>query len=168
MSAVRVISSPIGPLRLSGSDDCLREVRLTDAPAPDEHPAALERTARELEEYFAGTRTAFTVPVCPRGTAFQRAVWRELMNVPYGETVTYGELARRIGRPGAARAVGQAVGANPCLILIPCHRVLAANGLGGFACGVERKKTLLAIEGVKKPSPRGDGGIRRLQSPDDG
>ena len=148
MSAVRVIPSPIGPLRLSGSDDCLREARLIDAPEPELAPEALARTARELAEYFAGTRTEFTVTPAPRGTAFQRAVWRELMTVPYGNTVTYGELARRIGRPGAARAVGQAVGANPCLILIPCHRVLASNGLGGFACGIERKKTLLAIEGI--------------------
>ena len=148
MSAVRVISTPIGLLRLSGSDGCLREVRLIDAPEPERKPEALERTARELGEYFAGTRTEFTVTAAPRGTAFQRAVWRELQTVPFGRTLPYGELARRIGKPKAARAVGQAVGANPCLIVIPCHRVLAKTGLGGFACGLERKKTLLAIEGV--------------------
>ena len=146
--SVRVISTPIGLLRLSGTDEALREVRLIDAPAPEVCPGALERTARELGEYFAGRRTAFTVTPAPQGTAFQRAVWRELLTVPYGKTLTYGALAARIGRPGAARAVGQAVGANPCLIVIPCHRVLASDGLGGFACGIERKQTLLAIEGI--------------------
>ena len=148
MSAVRVLSTPIGLLRLSGTDAGLREVRVIDAPEPEHDPAALARAARELDEYFAGHRTEFTVTAAPQGTAFQRAVWRELAAVPYGQTLTYGELAERIGRPKAARAVGQAVGANPCLILIPCHRVLASNGLGGFGCGIERKKTLLALEGV--------------------
>ena len=148
MTAVRLLSTPIGLLRLSGTDDALREVRLVDAPEPEVCPEALERTAAELGEYFAGRRTAFTVTPAPRGTAFQRAVWRELAAVPYGQTLTYGELARRAGRPKAARAVGQAVGANPCLIVIPCHRVLASSGLGGFGCGIERKKTLLAIEGI--------------------
>ena len=148
MSAVRVIPSPIGLLRLSGSDGCLREVRVIDAPTPEVCPERLARTAAELGEYFAGHRTTFTVTPTPEGTAFQRAVWRELSAVPYGQTLTYGELAARTGNPRAARAVGQAVGANPCLIVIPCHRVLASNGLGGFGCGIERKKTLLAIEGV--------------------
>ena len=146
--SVRVISTPIGLLRLSGTDGALREVRLIDAPAPEVCPETLERTARELGEYFSGCRTAFTVTPAPRGTAFQRAVWRELTAVPYGQTLTYGALAARIGRPGAARAVGQAVGANPCLIVIPCHRVVAKTALGGFACGIERKQTLLAIEGI--------------------
>ena len=148
MTAVRLVSSPIGLLRLSGTDKALREVRLIDAPAPEVCPERLARTAAELGEYFAGHRTTFTVTPAPQGTAFQRAVWRELAAVPYGQTLSYGELARRIGRPKAARAVGQAVGANPCLIVIPCHRVLASNGLGGFGCGIERKKVLLAIEGV--------------------
>ena len=146
--SVRVISTPIGLLRLSGSDGCLREVRLIGAPEPELAPAALERTAAELREYFAGIRTEFTVNAAPQGTAFQRAVWRELQTVPYGQTLTYGELAARIGKPRAARAVGQAVGANPCLIVIPCHRVLAGSGLGGFGCGIERKKVLLTIEGI--------------------
>ena len=157
MSAVRVISTPIGLLRLSGSDEALREVRLTDAPEAERCPEALERTARELGEYFAGTRTEFTVTAAPRGTAFQCAVWRELSAVPFGQTLTYGELAGRIGRPKAARAVGQAVGANPCLIVIPCHRVLASGGLGGFGCGIERKKTLLNIEGALNDT--GDGSV---------
>ena len=148
MTAVRLVSSPIGLLRLSGSDDALREVRLIYAPESEVCPECLERTATELGEYFAGHRTTFTVTPAPEGTAFQCAVWRELAAVPYGQTLTYGELAARVGNPRAARAVGQAVGANPCLIVIPCHRVLASNGLGGFGCGIERKKTLLTIEGV--------------------
>ena len=138
MTAVRLLSTPIGLLRLSGTDDALREVRLTDAPEPEVCPERLERAAAELGEYFAGHRTTFTVTPAPEGTAFQCAVWRELASVPCGQTLTYGELAARIGKPNAARAVGQAVGANPCLIVIPCHRVLASNGLGGFGCGLER------------------------------
>ena len=159
--SVRVISTPIGLLRLSGTDEALREVRRIDVPEPEVCPEALERTALELDEYFAGRRTAFTVTPAPQGTAFQRAVWRELTAVPYGQTLTYGALAARIGRPGAARAGGQAVGANPCLIVIPCHRVLAKTGLGGFACGLERKKTLLAIEGVDHPQDTGDAARHR-------
>ena len=148
MTAVRLLSTPIGLLRLSGSDEALREVRLVDAPEPEVCPERLERTAAELGEYFAGHRTTFTVTPAPEGTAFQCAVWRELAAVPCGQTLAYGELAARIGKPNAARAVGQAVGANPCLIVIPCHRVLASNGLGGFGCGIERKKLLLTLEGV--------------------
>ena len=148
MTAVRLLPSPIGLLRLSGTDAALREVRLIEAPEPEVCPERLDRTAAELGEYFAGHRTTFTVTPAPEGTAFQCAVWRELATVPYGQTLTYGELAARVGNPRAARAVGQAVGANPCLIVIPCHRVLASNGLGGFGCGIERKKTLLTIEGV--------------------
>ena len=148
MTAVRLLPSPIGLLRLSGTDEALREVRLIDAPEPELCPERLARAAAELREYFAGTRTEFTVTPAPEGTAFRRAVWRELAAVPYGQTLTYGELAARIGRPTAARAVGQAVGANPCVIVIPCHRVLASNGLGGFGGGIERKIALLTIEGV--------------------
>ena len=155
MSAVRLLSTPIGLLRLSGTDAALREVRLIEAPEPEIFPERLERTAAELGEYFAGTRTTFTVTAAPLGTAFQCAVWRELATVPYGETLTYGELAARVGNPRAARAVGQAVGANPCIIVIPCHRVLAANGLGGFGGGIERKKALLALEGVLGSLPEG-------------
>ena len=99
--SVRVISTPIGLLRLSGTDEALREVRLIDVPEPEVCPEALERTALELGEYFSGRRTAFTVTPAPRGTAFQRAVWRELTAVPYGQTLTYGALAARIGRPGS-------------------------------------------------------------------
>ncbi|QAA77273.1 MAG: Methylated-DNA--protein-cysteine methyltransferase [Candidatus Bipolaricaulis sibiricus] len=108
-----------------------------------------ERLSDQLAAYLAGAGTAFDLPLRLRGTAFQKSVWRELLRVPYGTTITYGELAARIGRPHAARAVGQAVGANPVPIVVPCHRVLpAGGGLGGFGPGLEWKERLLALEGA--------------------
>ena len=101
-------------------------------------------------EYFAGARRVFTVPLAPAGTPFQRLVWDALREIPYGATATYGEIAARIGRPGAARAVGSANHHNPLSIFVPCHRVLGANGaLTGYAGGLEAKRKLLAIEGVR-------------------
>ncbi len=103
----------------------------------------------QLLEYFSGKRRAFNLPLDLRGTAFQLAVWKELLNVQYGKTVSYGELALWIGKPKAARAVGAAVGANPIPIIIPCHRVIGKNGgLVGFGGGLELKRRLLAIEGT--------------------
>ncbi len=114
-----------------------------------------ERTAAarlELEEYAAGKRQRFSVAVAPRGTAFQRQVWELLRAIPFGETQTYGELARALGRPRAARAVGRAVATNPVSLVIPCHRVLGADGtLTGFAGGLAFKQGLLELEG-RKPS----------------
>ncbi len=104
--------------------------------------------ANQLEEYFAGERTTFDIPMEPAGTTFQKEVWAELSKIPYGETISYGELARRVGRPKGPRAVGQANGKNPIPIIVPCHRVLAANGLGGYAGGLAMKRALLAVEGV--------------------
>ena len=105
--------------------------------------------ARELEKYLAGKLTKFKTRLdITAGTSFQRAVWKKLLDVPYGQVVTYKELAEAGGSPGAARAVGNAVGKNPLPIVIPCHRVLAANGLGGYTPGVGIKKDLLKIEGV--------------------
>ena len=107
------------------------------------------QAAAELAEYFAGTRRTFTVPLSLKGTDFQLAVWQALREIPYGQTRTYGEIARAIGRPGAARAVGMANHANPLLILTPCHRVVGKNGkLTGFACGLEVKRQLLELEGI--------------------
>jgi methylated-DNA-[protein]-cysteine S-methyltransferase len=106
--------------------------------------------AAQLDEYFAGRRRSFDLPLAPRGgTAFQRAVWGELGHIPYGSTISYGELARRLGRPGASRAVGGANHANPLPIVVPCHRVVGADGsLTGYGGGIERKRALLAVEGV--------------------
>ena len=108
------------------------------------------KVARELREYFAGKRTEFTVPVDLSAVPpFTRKVLTALLRGPHGETTTYGALARRVGKPGAARAVGQAVGSNPVPVIVPCHRVLAANGrLGGFSLGLPVKEALLRLEGI--------------------
>jgi methylated-DNA-[protein]-cysteine S-methyltransferase len=109
---------------------------------------AFSEVARELDEYFAGSRRTFDdLPIAPKGTPFQVAVWEQLRLIPCGGTTTYGELAQRVGRPGAARAVGAAVGRNPISIVVPCHRVVGSDGtLTGFAGGLDRKRTLLALE----------------------
>ena len=145
--AVHYVNSPLGPLRLTGTDDALTGIQAVDESGENESPELLSRTARELTEYFALTRREFTVALTPEGTEFQRAVWKTLCAIPYGKTMTYAQVAAAVGRPKAARAVGNAVGANPCLILIPCHRVTAKHGLGGFSCGVWRKELLLHLEG---------------------
>jgi methylated-DNA-[protein]-cysteine S-methyltransferase len=102
----------------------------------------------QLREYFEGRRRSFTVPLAPQGTPFQLAVWNALLEVPYGDTVSYGQIAERIGKPSAVRAVGAANGANPIPVIIPCHRVIGSNGsLTGYGGGIERKQWLLALEG---------------------
>lgn len=112
-----------------------------------------QRVARELEEYGCGERTRFTFAIAPDGTKFDHAVWREVARIPYGETATYGEVARRIGRAGAARAVGYANGRNPIPLVIPCHRVIAAGGkLGGYGGGLPLKRRLLALEQRVRPA----------------
>lgn len=112
--------------------------------------------AAELEEYFSGRRRDFSVPLSPHGTPFQLAVWEALRRVPYGQTRTYGEIAAAVGRPGAARAVGMANYDNPLLIFTPCHRVVGKGGaLTGFACGLEVKRWLLALEGADPGSGKG-------------
>lgn len=110
----------------------------------------IAQTKRQLTEYFAGMRKTFDVPLRFIGTDFQHAVWQELLKLPYGTLTTYGEIARRIGRPGAVRAVGVAVEENPCSILVPCHRVVGANrALTGYGGGFEAKRKLLQIEGLE-------------------
>jgi methylated-DNA-[protein]-cysteine S-methyltransferase len=102
----------------------------------------------QLLEYFAGKRQIFDIPLALRGTEFQLAVWNELLRIPYGDTITYAELAQRIGRPSAIRAVGAANGANPIPVIVPCHRVIGSNGtLTGYGGGIQRKQWLLAHEG---------------------
>jgi O-6-methylguanine DNA methyltransferase len=109
----------------------------------------LRRVSDQLVEYFAGSRTAFDIELAPDGTPFQLEVWRALSMIPFGRTASYAEIARRVGKPGAARAVGQANGANPIPIVIPCHRVIAADGtLGGFSSGLGIKRKLLALERI--------------------
>ncbi|MGH2927193.1 MAG: methylated-DNA--[protein]-cysteine S-methyltransferase [Solirubrobacteraceae bacterium] len=147
------IETPIGRLVLVGDEAALTHVQLPGTTArrstPGAVPAPLRTAAVQLEEYFSGKRRAFALPLAPHGTAFQLSVWKNLAEIPYGETITYGELARRVGRPSAPRAVGQANGANPLPIVYPCHRVVAAGGrLGGYGGGLETKRRLLALEGV--------------------
>ncbi len=147
---------PFGTLHLVADGDELVALSLPDRPAPDGPPgksAVLARTARQLDEYFAGKRREFDLPLAPEGTAFQQRVWRELLKIPYGETWSYGELARAIGRPAAARAVGAANGKNPIAIIVPCHRVIGADGsLTGYGGGMPTKQWLLAHE--RRASPQ--------------
>jgi methylated-DNA-[protein]-cysteine S-methyltransferase len=156
--AYTTMNSPLGTLLLVGTEDGLRSVSFAETAVvdPDWHhdPAALAGAVRQLEQYFAGDRTAFDVDRAPRGTPFQRRVWAAVDEVPYGTTTTYGEIARSIGAPPQRiRAVGAAIGANPLLIVRPCHRVVGAGGaLTGYAGGVERKRDLLTLEGALQPT----------------
>lgn len=148
------MDSPIGELLLLGDGDALHGLYMQDAPRPTalepgwrEDRGAFADVRRQLGEYFAGDRTAFDVRLAVGGTPFQRAVWRGLRGIPYGETITYGELARRIHRPSAVRAVGLANGRNPISVIVPCHRVIGADGtLTGYGGGIERKRLLLELE----------------------
>jgi methylated-DNA-[protein]-cysteine S-methyltransferase len=152
-----VVDSAIGPLRLEADADGtgLTAIRFAGRAHPQDRPRGrsepvLEDAACQLDEYFAGTRRDFTVPLAAAGTDFQLAVWRELVRVPWGCTVSYGEIARRLGlERTAARAVGSANGANPIPIVVPCHRVIGADGsLTGYAGGLARKRALLLLEGT--------------------
>lgn len=159
--AAAALDSPVGPLLCVAGEVALRSLLFLDeaseAPAraerlgarfseaPD-HPI-IDQTRRELDEYFRGERRIFTVPLDMRGTEFQRRVWDALRRIPYGETTSYADIARRIDAPRAVRAVGGANGANPIPVIVPCHRVIGACGaLTGFGGGLERKRILLDLE----------------------
>ena len=150
----RTIESPIGPLLLAGDERGLRFLlfgkgRQVVRPDPEWEPdrGSLKEPVGQLAAYFKGSLKAFDVPVVPAGTPFQQAVWRQLQAIPYGETISYGELARRLGNPKAVRAVGLANGSNPIAIIIPCHRVIGSNGsLVGYGGGLPIKQALLALE----------------------
>lgn len=153
--AQALVPSPVGPLLAIAGQDALHGLWFLDpghglSPAPQAgHPGTrwIEQVAQELAEYFAGRRRRFDVPLDPRGTPFQEAVWRRLLAIECGTTVTYGAIARDVGRPTAFRAVGLAVGRNPISILVPCHRVIGENGtLTGYAGGLPRKRFLLGLE----------------------
>jgi methylated-DNA-[protein]-cysteine S-methyltransferase len=155
------ISTPVGRLRLAGDENGLRSISFQNRfppAAPAESPLSTEEPFRQaitqLEAYFAGELRQFDLLLAPEGTAFQREVWSALTVIPYGETVSYGELARRLGRPAASRAVGAANGQNPIPIVIPCHRVIGADGsLTGFGGGLAIKRRLLDLEsGVSRAS----------------
>jgi methylated-DNA-[protein]-cysteine S-methyltransferase len=152
----KFVESPVGALKLVASDkglaailwanDSPRRVPLTGLVENDRHPVLL-KTERQLEEYFAGSRRAFDLPLDMRGTTFQKDVWEALLAIPYGETRSYGQLAKQLGRPSASRAVGAANGRNPISIVVPCHRVIGSSGkLTGFAGGLDVKARLLDME----------------------
>jgi methylated-DNA-[protein]-cysteine S-methyltransferase len=145
--------TPVGRIVLESDGDVLIGIWLPSASGParsagHDAPPVIKETVTQLEEYFARERTEFDVPMELDGTEFQKQVWAELARIPYGETISYGELARRVGRPKGPRAVGQANGKNPIPIIVPCHRVLAGNGIGGYGGGLPMKRALLAVEGV--------------------
>lgn len=153
MTHYRTIDSPIGPLTLAGTGPVLQHLRMAEQTyEPDRadwvrDDTAFPAVAEQLEAYFAGELTEFDLDIELIGTEFQRRVWAALQTIGYGQTASYGELADRIGSPGAARAVGLANGHNPISIIVPCHRVIGANGsLTGYGGGVDRKRFLLDLE----------------------
>jgi methylated-DNA-[protein]-cysteine S-methyltransferase len=156
-----VIGSPLGPLVIAGTERGLTHLTFPSGgraapPAPDwrADAAPFAEAKRQLDAYFARALEAFELPLAASGTPFQREVWRALSRIPYGTTISYGELARAIGRPAAVRAVGAANGKNPLPIVVPCHRVIGADGsLTGFGGGLDLKRRLLEIEGVLSESP---------------
>lgn len=149
------VESPVGPLLLVSNGEALTGLYMNEhlygpkftADWREERVPVLEEAARQLEEYFAGKRRVFELPLAPKGTPFQQQVWKALLELPFGETSTYGEIARRIGKPSAPRAVGAANGQNPISIIIPCHRLVASDGkLIRYGGGLGRKQFLLDHE----------------------
>ena len=155
-TVTRSVPTPVGDVLLVGDGETIHALYLGDHFGPAgavEDGDAFPEAVRQLEEFFAGKRTAFELPLAPAGTDFQRRVWEVLRQIPFGETMSYGEVAERAGCPGSARAVGAAVGRNPVAIVVPCHRVIGSDGsLTGYAGGLERKVSLLeherAVSGV--------------------
>ena len=150
------VSTPLGPMVLASDGDALtgawfdgqrHQPPIGDAWQRRRDLPILRRAADELAAYFAAERTAFTLPLAPAGTPFQREVWQAISTVPYGETIAYRDLAAAIGRPASIRAAAAATGRNPLSIVIPCHRIVGADGaLTGYAGGIDRKRTMLALE----------------------
>ncbi len=157
----RMVDSPVGTLTLAGHEDRLSHLRMVDQTyEPDRadwvrNDTAFADAAEQLEEYFAGERTEFDLELNLVGTAFQRRVWAALSTIPYGQTRSYGQIAAQLGTPKASRAVGLANGHNPIGIIVPCHRVIGANGsLTGYGGGLNRKRVLLDMEKQKaSPAP---------------
>jgi methylated-DNA-[protein]-cysteine S-methyltransferase len=148
-----VTTSPVGPLTLVADDDALVGLHFHLDPAGQPQPDWIQDDRRfktavaQLDQYFAGRRHTFDLPLAPRGTAFRKLVWKALRAIPYGQTATYGEIARAIGQPQASRAIGGANHHNPLAIVIPCHRVIGADGsMTGYGGGLARKRMLLDLE----------------------
>jgi len=164
MHTYLISESPVGMLTLADDDEgrlCRLEfgewsprVRAAEIVRAGEAEGVIADTLRQLDEYFEGTRREFDLPLAPRGTPFQLAVWNALLEIPYGETTSYGEIARSVGRPNAVRAVGQANGRNPIAIVVPCHRVIGSDkSLTGYGGGMDRKRFLLGLEGAAALTP---------------
>lgn len=149
---ISFFNSPIGWLEFTATDDFLQSIRFLESEPDSETGATNEltdRIANELEEYFDGERRQFSIPTQPQGTSFQQEVWKELTHIPFGQTRTYGEMAKCLGDPNKVRAVGKANGSNPIPIIIPCHRVIGSdNSLVGYAGGISKKRFLLQHEGA--------------------
>lgn len=146
------LSTPLGPISFAvDAEGRLVELRFASlASRQPDRDSRCDRIAEQLAEYLSGQRKQFDLDTAAQGTAFQRRVWQALEAIPYGDVVSYGEIARRIGMPNAARAIGQANGANPIPIVVPCHRVIAADGtMGGFSSGLAIKRRLLELEQVR-------------------
>jgi methylated-DNA-[protein]-cysteine S-methyltransferase len=158
MTRYATFITPLGTVLATAAGGFITSVNFIDAKftppvakdwKEDPRSSPLRECGEQLAEYFAGTRRCFDLPMAPPGTPFQKRVWREIARVPFGETITYSELASRAGAPGSARAAGAATGRNPIAIAVPCHRIVSADGsLTGYAGGLERKAKLLEIEGV--------------------
>lgn len=148
-TAVAYYSSPIGPVEITGTDAGIVSVWFCSGRGEDSgYSAVVEQCKTQLAEYFAGTRKTFDVPLAPNGTDFQKRVWNELLNIPYGKVISYLDMARRLGDEKTIRAAASANGKNPIGIIIPCHRVIGANGdLVGYAGGLDKKRLLLELEG---------------------
>jgi methylated-DNA-[protein]-cysteine S-methyltransferase len=168
------MKSPVGKLKLVASSRALvavlwekerpNRVKLDEMNLDPRHPILIE-TERQLSEYFSGKRTQFDLPLQPEGTEFQKKVWRALREIPFGKTKSYLELARTVGSPKASRAVGAANGKNPLSIVVPCHRVVGADGtLTGFAGGLKTKAALLALEAVSRAGDRH--GVSKVRASD--
>jgi methylated-DNA-[protein]-cysteine S-methyltransferase len=150
------LQSPIGKLLLVGTDGVLEELHFSNSPGQKHiaedwqyDEACFKKALQQLSEYFAGNRQEFELEIAPKGTAFQKLVWKELSKIPFGQTASYGEIAERVGNSKASRAVGMANGKNPIPIIVPCHRVIGKDGsLTGFGGGLDVKKQLLKLENV--------------------
>lgn len=145
-------NSPLGVIKVVSNSEALTRLSFEDKPhysTQNDSPAILSKALSQLDEYFKGYRRTFSLSLSPKGTTFQQSVWKTLQQIPYGQTVSYGKLARRLGNPNKVRAVGKANGKNPIPIIIPCHRVIGAdNSLVGYSGGIDRKKYLLKHEGA--------------------
>ncbi|MDR3086251.1 MAG: methylated-DNA--[protein]-cysteine S-methyltransferase [Christensenellaceae bacterium] len=146
-----MMQTRLGPIEIKDDGAAITALRFVQkSEAPGAQTPLQVLAAEQIEEYLNGRRQGFDLPLAPKGTAFQQAVWQALLNIPYGETRSYGQLAALLGRPKAARAVGGANGRNPIALIIPCHRVIeTSGGLGGYAYGVPIKRELLGLEGRK-------------------